>query len=125
MRHELLGELRLVMKHAHNGGLVEPHDDAFRHCHYRRQAQLLARQTALAEEIPDPVAGDYRFLSLFGYYADLDVALLNEKDGIRRIALPEDLLILSIFGNGPATVNGGEKRFDVEGRLPLGLHDKA
>jgi hypothetical protein len=28
--------------------------------------------------------GDDRFLSLFGYYADLDLAFLNVKDGIRR-----------------------------------------
>jgi hypothetical protein len=103
------------MERAHNDSLVEPHDGAFRHCCDRRQASWLTRQTALAKEIPLPMEGDHGFLSLFGYDADLDFALLNVKDRIRWLALPEDSLTLSIFRNSPSPACGGEKRFDVEG----------
>jgi hypothetical protein len=113
------------MERAHNDSLVESHDGTFRHCRDRRQAQWLARQAAFAEKISLAVKGDDSFLSLFGYDADLDFTLLNVKDGIRRFALPKDLLTLSIVRNGPATVCGGEKRFDVEDGFLLCFHDRA
>src|ERR1700733_15788521 len=66
--------------------------------------------------------GDDGFLSLFRYYADLDLAFLKVKDGIRRVALPKDLLPLSICRNGPAAVHGGQKCIDVKGRFFLRVH---
>jgi len=66
--------------------------------------------------------GNDCLLPLFGYDADLDIALLNVEHGIRWIPLREDDLVLLIVRYSPAPVHGGEKRFDVEGRLPLSLH---
>src|SRR5487761_1280863 len=105
------------MDHARDLRFVEPHDDAFRHCRYGRQAPRLAGQTALAKEIPLVMDCDDRFLPLLGNNVNLDLALLHEKDRVRRISLAEDRLALSIFRYAPAPVHGGEKRFDVEGRL--------
>jgi hypothetical protein len=42
------------------------------------------------------VEGDDCFLARLGDDADLDLALLNVKDGIRWVALREDFLILAI-----------------------------
>ena len=114
VRHEHLGKLRLVVEHAHDGRLFDPHDDAFRHRRDRRQAQRLSGQAALAEEVPLPVERDDRFLPLLGDDADLDLALLNVKDGIRRVALREDFLILAIVRYGPPAVHGAEEGFHVE-----------
>src|ERR1700730_11911599 len=107
------------MEHAHHGFFVEPHDYAFRHCCDCRQAPWLTRQTALAKEILLPMDCDDCFLPQVRKDGDLDLAVLNVKDSIRQISLREDGLILLISRYGPAPVHGGEKRFDVEGLLPL------
>ena len=125
IRHEPLGKLWLVMEHADDRRFVEPHDGAFCHCRGCRQAQWLARQTALANEIPLPMDCDNGFLPPFGDNADLDLALLNVKDRIRRVPLQEDLFALSIRRYGPAPVHGGKKRFDIEGQLPLCFHESS
>jgi hypothetical protein len=59
---EHFGELRFLVKHAHHGGLAKSHDGTVRHRSSSRQAQGLAAQAALAEEISLPMEGDDRFL---------------------------------------------------------------
>ena len=70
------------MEHAHDGCFVEPHDDAFGHCRDCRQAPGLARQTALAEEIPLRVDCDDRFLPLLRNDGDFDFAFLDEENRV-------------------------------------------
>jgi len=76
VRHEHLGELRLVVEHADDGRFVQPRDDAIRHRRDRGQTQRLTAQTALPEEIPLAMECDDRFLAQFGDDADLDLAVL-------------------------------------------------
>jgi hypothetical protein len=58
---------------------------------------------------------DDRFLPLPRDDRDLDLALLDEKDGVGRIALSENALILVIFRDGAARLYGGEKDLGIEG----------
>jgi len=114
IRHEPLGKLWLVMEHADDRRFVEPHDGAFCHCRGCRQAQWLARQTALANEIPLPMDCDNGFLPLFGDNADLDLALLNVKDRIGGVALGKNDLAFLIDRYRLAVPHFGEKGFRIK-----------
>jgi hypothetical protein len=94
--------------------LSSNYDDAFRHSRDCRQAKPLADQTSLAKELPFSVQGNDCFLARFGYDVDLDLALLNVKDGIRPVALREDFLILAIGVYGPPAVRPAEEGIHVE-----------
>jgi hypothetical protein len=88
----------------------------------------VAKRNGCPDKQPSPKKSPFswrattRFLSLFGYYADLDLAFLKVKDRIRRVALPKNLLPLSICRNGPAAVHDGQKCIDVKGRFFLRFH---
>jgi hypothetical protein len=81
-------------------------------------------QAALPEEVTISVERDDRLPTLLGDDADLDLALLNVEDGISRVALREDLLVLPIFRHGPPRGHGVEEDLDVKWlRFPcLGHH---
>jgi hypothetical protein len=120
--HKLLGEFRLVVKHAYDGRLFKPRDDAVRHRRGRGQAQWLSGQAALAEKVALAMERDDRLLAPLGYDAELDPALLDIEDGIRRVSLREDLLIVSVVRNVAAAISGVEELFEVEQRgTTLGL----
>ena len=61
--------------------------------------------------------GDDRLLALLRYDIDLDLALLDEEDRIRRVALRKDLLILAVRRYSPSAVNGVEEDLHVEWTL--------
>ena len=67
--------------------------------------------------------GDDGFLALLGYDADLDLALPDEENRIRRVALREDLLILAVRRYSPSAVNGVEEDLHVEWKLLRLSHD--
>jgi len=70
------------------------------------------------------VQGDNRLSPLLGDNAHLDLALLDVKDGIRRISLGEDLLVLRILQHAPPLARGVEEQRDVEDLLLRSLcHD--
>src|SRR5690606_34954952 len=62
--HEPLGELRFVAENTHDGRLLDPHDDAFRHRHGPRYAHRMSVQATLTEEFTGPVERDDSLLSL-------------------------------------------------------------
>jgi hypothetical protein len=63
--------------------------------------------------------GDHCLLAKFVDYADLDLALLNVKHGISRIALRKHRLIFAIGRNASAAIHSGKKCIDVERGLLL------
>ena len=63
---------------------------AFFHRRRGRDAQCMAIEAALAEELARFQNSDDRFLALLGNDCELDPALLNVKNRIRRLALRED-----------------------------------
>jgi hypothetical protein len=67
-----------------------------------------------SQEVSAPMERDDGFLPMLGYDGDLELALPNEEDRIRRVALREDLLILAVLHYGPSTINGVEKDLYVE-----------
>ena len=55
----------------------------------------------------------------------LTLSFLDVEHRVRRIALPEDRLVLSIFGDGSAPIHGGEKYHRVKGDFfQLLCHDR-
>ena len=82
-------------------------------------------QAALAEEIAGSQNCDHGFLALLGDDGLLDLAALNVENGIRRIALPEDNLILPIVGNALSAVYFREKHFGIERELCFAIHRRA
>jgi hypothetical protein len=74
----------------------------------------LAGQASLTEEVTFSVQGNDCFLARFGDDADLDLAFLNVKDGVRRVALREDFLILAIGRYGSPAVRSAQERIHVE-----------
>ena len=53
--------------------------------------------------------GDDGFFALLGKDGDLDLALLDVEDGIRRVALREDRFILAKFGEASPPADFGEE----------------
>ena len=51
-----------------------------------------------------------------------DLATLNIENCIRRVALREDNLILSVVVNASATVFFGQKNFGIERKLCFAIH---
>ena len=56
---------------------------------WRREAQRLTDQAALAYEFPRPEHGHDGFLALLGRHHNLDLAPLDVKNGIRTLPLRE------------------------------------
>src|SRR5665213_2549424 len=123
--YEHLPKGRLCMQDADHLGLVYPHDFAFDHGPRRRQAQRLADQAALAEELARPDEGNHRFLALLRRDYDLDLALLDVEDGVGRACLREDDLFPAIEGDGTAVIHSGEKGLRIESAIWLFGHDQA
>jgi hypothetical protein len=74
----------------------------------------LAGQASLAEEVAFSVQRNDCFLTRVGYNADLDLALLDLKNGVRRVALREDLLVFAVGRNGPPAVGLAEEGIHIE-----------
>ena len=53
-------------------------------------------------------------LPLLGNDGELDLTFLDVEHRIRRIALRKNLLVRSIFGDGSAAIDGGEKYLRVK-----------
>jgi hypothetical protein len=61
-------------------------------------AQWMAIQTSFTEKMPGSQDCNHRFLALLGNDGELDLALLDVKNGIGDLSLRKSNLILSIFG---------------------------
>src|SRR5581483_8680952 len=62
-----------------------------------------------------------RLLSLLGYNADFDLALLDVEDGIRRLTLGEDFFVFAIRPYSPAATHAVEKGLHIEWNFLLGF----
>ncbi len=86
--------------------------------------QRLAGQATFAEEIAGSQNCDHSFLTLLGDDGLLDLAALNVKNGIGRVALSEYNLLLLIIGRALPAVYFREKLFGIERELSLPFHCK-
>jgi hypothetical protein len=51
---------------------------------------------------------------LFGYYSKLDLAFVDIEDGVGRVALQKDGVVLRIIGQRPAFAGSGQEDFRIE-----------
>jgi hypothetical protein len=72
----------------------QPHDRTLCYCGGAGHAHRLAGQTSFAKEVAGAQDRDDRFFALLGNDGKLELACLNVEDGVRKIALREDLLVL-------------------------------
>src|ERR1700733_12973354 len=80
-------------------------------CRGRCDTKRMAIQTSFAEKVIRFQNSHDCFLAPLGNDSELDLALLDVKNGVRRIALPEHNFILSLIGNGSSAVYPREKLF--------------
>jgi hypothetical protein len=83
----------------------------------RWHTQRRAGHATFAEEVFGPPNGDHRFLALLADNRELDLAGLNVEDGVGRIALRENPLVLLVFRQSPSFADLGQKHLGNEGRL--------
>src|SRR5690349_23271072 len=107
MGNKHFGEGRLVMEHADEGFLFNPHDLAFADGCCRCDAPRLSGQTCLADEFVFSKNCDDGFLALLGDDRDLDLASLDVKNRIGGIALAEERFALAISRGGSSTADLG------------------
>src|SRR5260370_31228958 len=109
IRHEQFGKLCLIMNGGDHGRLLYASNHGFierpRGCH----AQRMAIQTSFAEKMPGSQDCNHRFLALLGNDGEVDLALLDVKNGVGDLPLRENNLILSIFGYRFSFAHLGEK----------------
>src|SRR3990172_10400442 len=104
MLDEQFRDTVLFVEHPCHGLPRNPHKRAICHrdgCFY---AQRLTGEASLAEEITGFQKGDNRFLALFGCYREHYLASTDVEHGIRRLSLPEDVAVRTVFQNGLSTV---------------------
>ena len=71
-------------------------------------------ETCLAEELSLREKPDHRFLAVLGQDRDLDLASVNEKDGVGDVALAEDLLVLLVSLDRPSRLRPAKKNLRIE-----------
>ena len=114
MGKEHLGESGLVVERANDRVLLDPHDLALRQRRRARDALGLSGQASFAAKFILPENCDHGLLAVFGNDGDLDLALLDVKNGIRDVSLREDILTLAVFGNRSSLADFGEEVFRIK-----------
>ncbi len=74
--------MRLFTQDGDDGGLLNPHDLTFSYRNRCGHANGLTGQATLTEELTHPKDCDYSLLSLFGNNGELDLPVLDIKDGV-------------------------------------------
>jgi hypothetical protein len=124
IRGEELGELMIVVQRAHGGRLRHLHEPAFGQSLDGRDAQLVSGEAFFAAEAAGEENCNHSPLSLLGYYRHLDLAGLNIKDAVRRLALGIDDLIPLISGFRLSAVQLGDDGFRIRCARFILIHDK-
>ena len=114
MADKHLGEGRLLVKHAHNGRLVQPHNGGVRHRGDRRNSPRLTSEAPFAEEVIRSKDCDDRFFALLRNDGDLHLALLDKENRVRRLALGKNGPILAVLADASPVANMGEEGLGVE-----------
>src|SRR6476619_3671588 len=102
------------MQDPYDGSFLQPHNHAVGQRRDRQKAPRLPRHASLAEEIPAFGKRDHGFFSMLGNNSELDLAALNVKHRIGKIALREIRLIFPIFAYCLTHARFGEKSLGVE-----------
>jgi hypothetical protein len=116
-------ELRLLMEQVDHGGSVYPDDAGGLDRAGGGHAEGLARQATLAEETPSLQNADDRLLSSSGDDRELDLATLYVEDGVGRVPLGEDALLVPILARRLALLDPGEEGLRVERKSYVVPHD--
>jgi hypothetical protein len=80
-----------------------------------RHAQRLARKTRFTKETRWFQNRDHRFFALLGYDGQLNLAILDIEDGIRRIPLRKNNVLLLGLEDRFAAADLSEEELEIEG----------
>jgi hypothetical protein len=84
----------------------------------------MAIQTSFAEKLVRFQNGDHRFLALLGNDGELDLALLDVKNGVGDLPLRKNDLILPLFGYRFSLAYLGEKPFGIEREITFAFQSR-
>jgi hypothetical protein len=93
VREKYLKECGLFVEQFGHSAFLYGHDQAFFHAARSRRAQRLVIQTSFTEKGACLKNGEHRFFALFRHNRELNPALLQMEDSVRRISLGENHLI--------------------------------
>ena len=104
----------LFVEHSRHQRLLNLVESAICHGDSRCHTRLLTCEASLTEELTGAQNGDNRFLALLGYNRELHLASTEIEQGIRRLSLPEDVAVRSVFHNGLPAEDAGEDGFPID-----------
>jgi hypothetical protein len=107
------------MNRSHHGLLIDSHHHAIGHGVCRAHAEGLACKTAFSEKIALVQNRNRGFLAGLGQDVKSDLAFLNVKDGIGRVALNKDDLTCGKSCYCPAVLDGRKEGLGIESRAFL------
>jgi hypothetical protein len=93
---------RLLLKQTGRFSFFNSHDRALSHGRRTGHAHSLIRQASLTKEVAGLQDGHYRLLALFGNNRELDLAFVDIENGVGRVALEKDLVVLRILPQRPS-----------------------
>ena len=110
------------MKHALDGGILEPHDLDVVHGRSCGEPTRLPGETTFAKEIPFFMYGDDRFLASLRNHRDFAITMMDVADAVAAIPLGEDGFAPPVFYEGFSPIYRCKKGLKVEVFLALGHH---
>jgi len=122
MRHKPLRKLWLVMEKVDHRRFLQPHDLGFLNCFGRRNAKGLPSQACLTTKLACSKYSNNRFFPSLGTHCQLNLALLDVENSIRRLALRKDNLSSSVGSYRPSPVCLGEQGFGAEEGRGVAFH---
>jgi hypothetical protein len=122
VRHEALGELRLLLKQLDHRGPSDANDRRLGHRRRGRGANRLAGETGFAKEIAGLEHGHDRGSPALRNHRQLDLALLEVVDGVRRIALGEDDLLPPVRADRASPDHSRQQGLRIEPCRLLSIH---
>ncbi len=108
----------LFVEDTRHQGLLDLVESAICHGDSRCHTRWLTREASLAEKFASAQNGDNRFFALLGHNRELHLASPEVEQGIRRLSLPEDVAVRSIFYNGLPAEDARKDGFPIN-RLAL------
>src|ERR1700676_406935 len=104
----------LVVQHANHYRPLDPDQSAIGHRRSGCDAQRLSCKAAFTEKVAGAENSDNGFFTLFGCNSEFDLAVPDVKDGIRGLALPENLALRTVLYRSVAAGDSRKNCFPID-----------
>ena len=104
----------LLVEHANHYRPLDPDQSAIGHRRSGCDAQRLSCKAAFTEKVAGAENSDNGFFTLFGCNSEFDLAVPDVKDGIRGLALPENLALRTVLYRSVAAGDSRKNCFPID-----------